>query len=45
VKQAHERIIGGRKVNNKDKILSLHETEVHIIVRGKSGAEVEYGNT
>ena len=45
VKQAHERIIGGRQVNNKDKILSLHETEIHVIVRGKSGAEVEYGNT
>jgi len=45
VKQAHERIIGGRQVNNKDKILSLHETEIHILVRGKSGAEVEYGNT
>ena len=45
VKQAHERIIGGRQVLNKDKILSLHETEIHVIVRGKSGAEVEYGNT
>jgi len=45
VKQAHERIIGERQVKNKDKILSLHETEIHIIVRGKSGAEVEYGNT
>ena len=45
VKQAHERIIGDRQVKNKDKILSLHETEIHIIVRGKSGAEVEYGNT
>jgi len=45
VVQAHERIIGERQVNNKDKILSLHETEIHVIVRGKSGAEVEYGNT
>ena len=45
VQQAHERIIGGRQVNSKDKILSLHETEIHVIVRGKSGAEVEYGNT
>ena len=45
VKQAHERLIGERQVKNKDKILSLHETEIHIIVRGKSGAEVEYGNT
>lgn len=45
VKQAHERIIGERQVKNKDKILSLHETDIHIIVRGKSGAEVEYGNS
>ena len=35
VVQAHERIIGERQVNNKDKILSLHETEIHVIVRGK----------
>ena len=45
VKQAHERIIGERPVKNSDKILSLHETEIHVIVRGKSGAEVEYGNS
>jgi len=45
VKQAHERIIGERQVKNKDKILSLYESEIHVIVRGKSGAEVEYGNS
>jgi len=45
VKQAHERVIGERPVKNNDKILSLHETEIHVIVRGKSGAEVEYGNS
>jgi len=45
VKQAHERIIGGRKVANKDKILSLYEPDVHVLVRGKAGAEVEFGNT
>ena len=45
VTQAHERIIGERTVKNADKILSLHETEIHVIVRGKSGAEVEYGNS
>jgi len=45
VKQAHERIIGERPVKNEDKILSLHESEIHVIVRGKSGAEVEYGNS
>ena len=43
--QAHERIIGERPVKNEDKILSLHESEIHVIVRGKAGAEVEYGNS
>ena len=44
-KQAHERIIGARQVLNADKILSLYEPEVRVIVRGKAGAEVEFGNT
>ena len=44
-KQAHERIIGGRPVANAEKILSLYDTEVRVIVRGKAGAEVEFGNT
>jgi len=44
-KQAHERIIGGRPVANADKILSLYDTDVRVIVRGKAGAEVEFGNT
>lgn len=44
-KQAHERIIGERPVANKDKILSLYEKDVRVIVRGKAGAEVEFGNT
>ena len=44
-KQAHERIIGERQVNNADKILSLYETDTRVIVRGKAGAEVEFGNT
>lgn len=43
-KQAHERIIGQRKVPNSEKILSLYEPDVHVIVRGKAGAEVEFGN-
>ena len=43
--QAHERIIGERKVSSKDKMLSLYEEDIHVIVRGKSGAEVEFGNT
>ena len=44
VKQAHERIIGARPVANADKILSLYDTDVRVIVRGKAGAEVEFGN-
>ncbi len=44
-KQAHERIIGARQVPNADKILSLYEPQVRVIVRGKAGAEVEFGNT
>ena len=45
LKNAHERIIGERKVANKDKILSLYEDDVNVIVRRKAGAEVEFGNT
>ncbi len=44
IKQAHERIIGERRVPNEDKILSIYEPDVNVIVRGKSGSEVEYGN-
>jgi hypothetical protein len=44
-RQAHERIIGGRQVDNKEKILSLYESDVHVLVRGKAGSEVEFGNT
>jgi len=44
VKQAHERIIGERQVANEEKILSLFEPDIHVIVRGKAGAEVEFGN-
>ena len=45
VRCAHERIIGERKVANADKLLSIYEDNVHVIVRHKSGAEVEFGNT
>jgi hypothetical protein len=45
MKQAHERIIGERPVANADKILSLYEEDIHVIVRGKSGADVEFGNS
>ena len=43
-KQAHERIIGERRVPNDKKILSIYEPSTMVIVRGKSGSEVEYGN-
>ena len=45
IHQAHERIIGGRLVPNEEKILSLYEQNIHVLVRGKAGAEVEFGNT
>lgn len=44
IKQAHERIIGGRKLANKDKVLSLYDRHVQVIKRGKSNGEVEFGN-
>jgi len=44
IRQAHERIIGGRKLKSKDKILSAHEREIDVIVRGKAGKELEFGN-
>jgi len=43
-RQAHERIIGGRQVKSSEKILSLYEKEINVIVRGKLGKEVEFGN-
>ena len=44
-RQAHERIIGERQVANAKKILSLYESDVHVVVRGKAGADVEFGNS
>ena len=44
IHQAHERIIGERRLANSEKILSLYEPDVCVIVRGKAGAEVEFGN-
>lgn len=43
--QARERIIGERTVANEDKILSLYEPDVQVIVRKKAGKPVEFGNT
>lgn len=44
INQAHERIIGERKVSNKEKILSFYEPDTHVIIRGKVNAETEFGN-
>src|SRR6266567_483866 len=44
-RQARERILAGRQVDNAEKIISLHEPEVQVIVRKKAGAPVEFGNT
>ena len=43
--QAHERLIGGRLVPSKQKILSVYEPQISVIVRRKAGKEVEFGNT
>ena len=43
--QARQRILAGELVPNAEKILSLYEQDVHVIVRKKAGAEVEFGNT
>ena len=43
--QAHERIIGERRVPNHKKTLSLYEKDIQVIVRGKANAETEFGNT
>lgn len=44
IRQGHERIIGGRLIKSEDKILSLYEDGVNVIVRRKAGAESEFGN-
>jgi hypothetical protein len=43
IKQAHERIIGERIVPTEKKILSLYDRDTRVIVRGKAGNEVEFG--
>ena len=45
IKQAHARIIRGEQTKNKEKILSLYEPDVNVIVRGKADAEIEFGNS
>lgn len=44
IEQAKERIVRGRQVANPEKILSLYEPDIHVVVRGKAGAKVEFGN-
>jgi len=43
IHQAHERLIGERSIQNKDKILSLHQKHAKVYKRGKAGADVEFG--
>lgn len=43
IEQAHERIIGERMMPNDDKILSLYEPHARVYVRGKAGADAEFG--
>jgi len=43
--QARQRIIDEEPVANEDKILSLYESAIRVVVRHKAGAEVEFGNT
>jgi IS5 family transposase len=43
--QARQRILEGQPVPSEEKILSLYEPDVQVIVRKKAGAEVEFGNT
>ena len=43
IQQAHERIIGERLVKNEEKLISLYEPHASVIVRGKAGAQVEFG--
>lgn len=45
IRQAHSRIITGLQIESKDKILSLFDNSARVVTRGKSGAEVEFGNT
>jgi len=44
-KQARQRILAEQPVADEEKILSLYEPDLHVIVRKKAGAEVEFGNT
>ena len=44
IEQAHRRIISGEKLEADEKTLSLYDDTASAIVRGKSSAEIEFGN-
>ena len=44
IRQAHSRMITGLQIESKNKMLSLFDDSARVITRGKSGAEVEFGN-
>jgi hypothetical protein len=45
IRQAHARIIRGETTESSRKMLSLYESEVNVIVRGKPESEIEFGNS
>lgn len=44
IHQGHERIIGERRIKNEEKILSLYDENINVLVRKKAEAMVEFGN-
>src|SRR5438046_1048730 len=44
-KQARQRIIQEQPVANEEKILSLYESAIRVVVRHTAGAELEFGKT
>lgn len=44
MEQAQQRIIREESVDNQDKVLSFYDDSAKVIIRGKSGAEIEFGN-
>jgi len=45
IKQVQCRILREETVPNESKVLSFYERDVHVVLRGKAGARVEFGNT
>ena len=45
IEQANSRVISGKLIANKDKLLSVYHEDVNVIKRGKAGGQVEFGNT